>query len=194
MIAVIVIIVALLLPAVGMARAKARQAKYASNLGQIYKSWTMANAKLPQPVPSALWPEKLKAYVEQETGVFYCPDDVTPITETEGSYGMNSRALRMAEQDSGRIVLLDYNSIEANIVGQSMDTLNDIWPETVKAAARHFSQYNVAFGAGHVVARSPESIDPRYCELYVKFWRPVHDAKPDGKVDPIEVGQIKRTR
>ncbi|MCE9553741.1 MAG: LamG domain-containing protein [Planctomycetes bacterium] len=190
-IAVIVVLIALLLPAVGMARAKARQAKCASNLGQIYKAWTVASVKIPQPLAASQWPQKLTPYVEQEAGVYNCPDDTTPITATPASYGMNSRAYRMAEQDAGRIVLLDYNALEANIVGQSMSTLNAIWPEAVKTAARHFQQYNVAYGAGHVAAKSPDSIDPRYCEYYVKFWRPVRDAKPDGKVDPVEVGQLE---
>ena len=175
-IAVIVILIALLLPAVGMARAKARQSQCASQLGQIYKAYTVANAKLPQPVPAAQWPAKLSLYVEQETKVFVCPDNVAAGSSSP-SYGMNSRAFRMADQDNGRIVLLDYNALEVKVVGQSIAQLNTDWP--AGRAARHFQQQNVAFGDSRVETKSPDSIDPRYCENYVKYWRPARDGKID---------------
>jgi len=175
-IAVIVILIALLLPAVGMARAKARQSQCASHLGQIYKAYTVANAKLPQPVPAAQWEAKLSSYVEQETKVFVCPDNVAAGSSSP-SYGMNSRAFRMADQDNGRIVLLDYNALEVKVVGQSIAQLNTDWP--AGRAARHFQQQNVAFGDSRVETKSPDSIDPRYCENYVKYWRPARDGKID---------------
>jgi type II secretory pathway pseudopilin PulG len=52
-IAVIVILVALLIPAVGMARAKARQSKCSSNLGQIYKAFLQAEPTMP--IPASTW-------------------------------------------------------------------------------------------------------------------------------------------
>ncbi|MCE9556716.1 MAG: prepilin-type N-terminal cleavage/methylation domain-containing protein, partial [Planctomycetes bacterium] len=172
-IAVIVILIALLLPAIGMARAKARQAQCSSNLSQVFKAWTTANAKLPQPVSGSQWPQKVLPYVEQEGKVFLCPDDVAP--SSAASFGLNSRATRMMDQDIGRIVLLDYKALEADIVGRTMDQLTATWPS--QAAPRHFQQQNIAFGDGHVGAMSPDAIDPRYCDYYVKFWRPVRDAK-----------------
>ena len=174
-IAVIVILIALLLPAVGAVRARARQTQCSSNLTQIYKAWTVANSKLPLPVQAAQWQQKLPPYLEQETKVFNCPDNVAPVAAS--SYGMNSRAFRMAEQDNGRIVLLDYKQVEVKVVGQTIAQLNAAWP--TDNAARHFQQQNVAFGDGHVEARSPAAIDPRYCEYYVKFWRPARDGKID---------------
>jgi len=174
-IAVIVILIALLLPAVGMARAKARQAQCGSNLSQIYKAWIQAKEKIPGGVPASSWPDMLQPYVEQEVKVFICPDNVE--TGSGGSYGMNSRAGRMAEQDNGRIVLLDYKIPEAKVVGQSIGQLNESWP--ADHAARHFQQLNIAFGDGHVAAMSPDAIDPRYCELYVKFWQPARDSQID---------------
>jgi len=171
-IAVIVILIALLVPAVGMARAKARQAQCASNLSQIHKGWTVANAKLPQPVQAAQWPAKLPPYLEQETKVLNCPDNVT---SAGASYGMNSRAFLMADQDNGRIVLLDFNAIEVKVVGQTVEQLDVDWP--AGRAGRHFQQQNVAFSDGHVEAKSPDAIDPRYCELYAKYWRPARNAQ-----------------
>jgi len=174
-IAVIVILVALLLPAVGMARAKARQAQCASNQSQIYKAYLQAAEKLPQGVQAAQWEQQLTPYVEQGTKVFICPDNVPPTSPA--SYGMNNRAARMADQDSGRVVLLDYKVLDVKVVGQTITQLNDTWP--VQYAARHFEQENVTFADGHVESRSPESIDPRYCENYVKYWRPARDSNID---------------
>ncbi|MCE9553485.1 MAG: DUF1559 domain-containing protein [Planctomycetes bacterium] len=171
-IAVIVILVALLLPAVGMARAKARQAKCSSNLSQIYKAWTQANSKLPQPVQAASWSQKITPYVEQEVKVFICPDNTD--STASSSYGMNNRAWKMADQDNARVVLLDYKVQETKVVGQTIGQLNTSWPAEV--AGRHFQQVNIAFGDSHVEAKSPEAIDPRYCENFVKYWRPARDS------------------
>ena len=174
-IAVIVILIALLLPAIGAARAKARQAKCSSQLSQLHKAWTTALAKLPSHVPSAQWPQKVMPYVEQEGRVLVCPDDVVPAAAA--SYGMNSRAFRMADQDNGRIVLLDYKGVDAKIVGQTLGQLNTSWP--AENAPRHFQQQNVAFLDGHVESKSPSAIDPRYCVYYEQFWQPVHDGMMD---------------
>jgi len=174
-IAVIVILVALLLPAIGAVRAQARQAKCSSQLSQLHKAWTTAVAKLPPPLSADQWPQKLMPYVEQEGKVLFCPDDITPAAAA--SYGMNSRASRMANQDNGRIVLLDYQAIEAKIVGQTIQQLNISWP--AKNAPRHFQQQNVAFLDGHIESRSPSAIDPRYCVYYKQYWQPVRDDKID---------------
>ena len=170
-IAVIVILIALLLPAIGMARGKARQSQCANNLSQIYIAWTQANAKLPAGWNTAQWQQKLQPYVEQETKVFICPDNIS--SAAPSSYGLNTRAFRMANQDTGRIVALDFNAVEAKVVGQTIQQLDVDWP--AGRAGRHFAQQNVAFGDGHVELKSPDAIDPRYCENYVKYWRPARD-------------------
>jgi hypothetical protein len=74
-------------------------------------------------------------------------------------------------------VLLDYHVVEVKVVGQTIDQLNYSWP--TELAARHFEQQNVAFFDGHVESKTPQSIDPRYCENYVKYWRPVRDSQID---------------
>ena len=171
-IAVIVILIALLLPTVGMARGKARQAKCSSQLIQTYNAFTQAKAKLPPPFQSAIWPDKLRPYVEQQVEVFNCPDNTTP---SSPSYGMSNRAWKLENRDNGRVLLLDFNVLEAKVVGQTSYQLNDSWP--AQRAARHFQQQNVAFGDGHVAPHYPDTIDPRYCENYVKYWHPASDVQ-----------------
>jgi len=174
-IAVIIILIALLLPAIGMAKSRARQSQCASNLAQLHKAWTIASAKLPQAVSAPQWPAQLTPYVEQETRVYICPDDTPPTTSA--SYGMNSRAFRMADQDNGRITMLDFKTAETKVVGQTLEQLNTDWP--AGQATRHFQNLNVALYDGHVELKSPEAIDPRYCEIYVRYWRPARDGKID---------------
>lgn len=171
-IAVIVILIALLLPAIGMGRAKARQAKCTSNQTQIFNAFTQAKTKIPSPFPSGAWPEKLRPYVEQQIEVYVCPDNMIP---SSPSYGMNNRAWKMENQDTGRVFLLDFNAVESKVVGQTIAQLENSWP--AERAPRHFQQQNVVFSGGHVGPKSPDAIDPRYCENYVKYWRPLRDAK-----------------
>ena len=83
-IAIIVVLIALLLPAISMGRAKARQAKCSSQLTQIYKGMTQARTKLPDVAFSTDWPNKLRPYLEQETQVYVCPDLAT---SGNASYG-----------------------------------------------------------------------------------------------------------
>ena len=171
-IAVIVILIALLLPTVGMARGKARQSQCANQLDQVQQAFVLASAKLPAPLQGAAWPQKLLPYVQQESKVFACPDNAAAASS---SYGINSRAWRMHDQDNGRITFLDYQALEAKVVGQTIGQLVASWP--AEAAPRHFQQQNVTFADGHVEPKSPAAIDPRYCENYVSYWRPVRDGK-----------------
>ncbi|MCE9544524.1 MAG: LamG domain-containing protein, partial [Planctomycetia bacterium] len=106
--------------------------------------------------------------------ILQCPEDVSPTAAA--SYGMNSRATRMMDQDSGRIVLLDYKTTSAAIVaqGQTVAQLNSTWPWLY--AGRHFQRENVTVAAGAVQSYDPNAIDPRFCVYYTQFWQPVRDA------------------
>ena len=171
-IAVIVILIALLLPAVGAARARARQTQCENNLRQIWVGWTRANvAKPDQPVAASQWPQAVRAFLENEDKLSVCPDDTAPTAAA--SYGMNHRAFRMGDRDSGRIVLLDYTALEAKVVGQKLEQLDNVW--TAGRAPRHFQRQNVLIFSGQVLSRSPDEIDPRYCDYYLKYWRPMRD-------------------
>jgi len=174
-IAVVIVLIGLLIPAVGMARARARQTKCAAHLSQLHKAWTTASAKLPPPLSPSQWPQKLLPYVELEVAVMNCPDKVS--SGSESSYGMNHRAFRMADQDNGRIVLLDYKAVEAKVVGQTLSQLNASWP--AELADRHFQQQNAVFLDGHVEAKAPDKIDPRFCVYYEQYWQPARDGIMD---------------
>ena len=171
-IAVIVILIALLLPAVGAARGRARQTQCENNLRQLWVGWTRANvAKPDQPVAASQWPQAVRAFLENEAKLAVCPDDTAPTAAA--SYGMNHRAFRMGDRDSGRIVLLDYTALEAKVVGQKFEQLDNVW--TAGRAPRHFQRQNVLIFSGQVLSKSPDEIDPRYCDYYLKYWRPMRD-------------------
>lgn len=169
-VAVIIILLALLLPAIGMARASARQKKCASNQVQIYSSWAKANSR--ELVRGVQWMKRVGAYLEGATEVLLCPDDSTPAQST--SFGFNSHAWRFSAPDAGRIVLLDYKQPEANIVGRTVTYIDTEW--AAQQAPRHFQQENVAFYDGHVGSYAPEKINPRYCDYYNRYWRPVAES------------------
>jgi len=169
-IAVIVILVALLLPAVGMARASARQRQCASNLRQVYAAWVRASSR--QPLRGAQWLQRLSQYVEGGTGVLFCPDDTE--RAAAASFALNEHAWRMGGSDDGRIVLLDYKQPEIRVVGQTLAQLDAAWPG--QNAPRHFSKLNVMFHDGHTEAYEPRKIDPRFCDYYERYWRPVADS------------------
>jgi prepilin-type N-terminal cleavage/methylation domain-containing protein/prepilin-type processing-associated H-X9-DG protein len=175
-IAVIVILLALLLPMLGIARASARQSACANNLRQFHTAWSRAVTREPdRPLASNTWPTRLMTYLEGSNGVAWCPDDVDPtLGPVTSSYGMNDHAGKLAGRDPGRIILLDYRQLEAKVVGQTRQTLDATWP--AEHAARHGGTMNVAFVDGHVEACLPKAIDPRYCELYERFWRPTSDS------------------
>jgi len=172
-IAVVVILVALLLPAIGAARAAARQKQCASNLAQFYGGWTRCNSRdARNPVRGPQWTVRIAAYLEGGTSIFFCPDDHQ--RKLNSSYGLNSHAWRYGAQDSGRTVLLDFNAIEARVVGQTFAQLETDWPE--QQAPRHFQQQNVLFFDGHVNPCESRQIDPRYCDQFARYWRPQAEA------------------
>lgn len=175
-VAVIIILLALLLPGIGMARASARQKKCSSNQVQIYSSWAKANSRDPrQPVRGPQWMTRVGAYMEGAREVLFCPDDANP--SQGSSFGFNNRAWKFGAQDSGRIVLLDYKQTEANIVGRTVNQIDDEWG--AYQAPRHFQQVNVAFFDGHTGSYAPEKINPRYCDYYIRYWRPVAESHID---------------
>ena len=169
-IAVIVILIALLLPAIGMARANSRQKKCASNQRQLFAARTQAASR--EPLRGAQWPQRVIQYIDGSTGVLLCPDDES--NSAASSYALNDHAWRFVAQDAGRIVLLDYKQVEASIVGKSVGQLTTDWPAL--QAPRHFGKVNVIFQDGHVDSYEPRKIDPKFCDYYVRYWRPVADS------------------
>jgi len=168
-IAVIVILVALLMPAIGVARASARQRQCSSNLTQIFNGWTRGNSRdARQPIRGAQWTEGVSAYLEGNTQVLFCPDDFD--RQSSSSYGLNSRAQLFGAQDAGRIVMLDFKATEALMVGPTFSQLESAWQ--THQAPRHFQKHNVLFYDGHASACDTSKIDPRDCDTFVGRWRP----------------------
>jgi len=169
-IAVIVILIALLLPAIGIARGNARQRQCASNQRQVFASWVRAASR--SPVRGGQWPQRIGPYMEGGEGILACPDDTT--RSAASSFALNDHAWRFVAADGGRIVLLDYKQVEASVVGKNVAQLTVDWP--AQQAPRHFGKVNVAFYDGHVDAHDPRKIDPKFCDYYVRYWRPVADS------------------
>ena len=169
-IAVIVILIALLLPAIGMAKSNARQRQCASNQRQVFAALSRAASRTP--VRGGQWTQRIGPYIEGGSGVLYCPDDTARATAS--SYALNDHAWRFVAQDGGRIVLLDYKQVEASVVGKTVAQLTVDWP--AQQAPRHINQSNVTFYDGHVESYEPRKIDPKYCDYYVRYWRPVADS------------------
>ena len=172
-IAVIVILLALLLPAIGMARANSRTKKCQAHLQQVFDSWQTASTK--SRVKGSDWDTRLRGYLEGAEEVLYCPDDTRPRSSINSSYGFNADAHKFVAQDTGRIVVLDLNQMEYKVVGRTIADLQDWNVATNKP--RHFQQQNVVFFDGHGEAHAPDKIDPRRCDYYVRYWRPYADSK-----------------
>lgn len=166
-VAVIAILMALLLPAIGMARANSRAKKCSSNLVQLYQVWSQARAK--KPLKGADWNTRLAGYMQGGEDVFYCPDDTA--RSRASSYGMNAHAYKFGAQDNQRIVALDLNEMEVLVVGRTAGTI----PWDTLRAPRHSQKQNVVFADGHVEPYEPRKIDPRFCDYYDRYWRPYAD-------------------
>ncbi|MCE9546063.1 MAG: prepilin-type N-terminal cleavage/methylation domain-containing protein [Planctomycetia bacterium] len=173
-ITVIVILIALLMPAIGTSRAAARTAKCSQQLEQIGLSLTRAGLDRATATP-AQWTTALSPYLDAGKQILHCPDDMTQPSTTGGttpvlSYGLNSRAFRMLGGDSQKILALEYHLPVASVVGPQG---NDDWPTNVMP--RHRSQANVLFVGGNVQLRRPDDIDPRVCDIHDRLWRPTRD-------------------
>lgn len=166
-IGVIVVLIALLLPAVGMVRARARSAQCQSNLAEIGIALGKANAAMPQPLRASEWTARLPAFLDNEMQLFHCPSE----SEGGSSYGMNDRVHRMQGGDSEKIAMLDYRAEQAEIVRRSVAEQN--WES--QHDPRHRGEMNVLFYSGAVAAHEPESIDPQFCKPFLDYWRPMRD-------------------
>ena len=75
-IGVIVILVALLLPAIGMVRSQARSSECRAHLAQIGVALKEAKRLRPRPVEASAWTAQITAFLDDERDLLYCPDDI----------------------------------------------------------------------------------------------------------------------
>ncbi len=88
------------------------------------------------------------------------------------SYGGNNRMPKLNRDDSGKVLLLDYNKILADVIGPNA---RDNWLK--HSAPRHSEAINVLYMDGHAESRDPAEIDPRIRAFHEKYWRPTADDK-----------------
>jgi prepilin-type processing-associated H-X9-DG protein len=91
------------------------------------------------------------------------------------SYGVNNRAENFTWfDDLGKVLVIEYNSVVANVVGTSIMSGGDElgqWP--TMCAPRHRGLMNVLFVDGTVQDMWPfVDIDPRLQQIYIDRWLP----------------------
>ena len=172
-VAVIVILFALLMPAIGAARQSSRTAQCAHNLTELHIALRRATLKAPITTASA-WPSALSPYIDQAGKLLRCPDDVIANASVP-SYGLSTRAFRMLSGDDHKLVMLDYRKPAVDVVGRAaLDPAQ--WNSGTTVAPRHKQQVNVLTFGGTVQLRSVAAIDPQDCEIHDRLWRPVRDS------------------
>ncbi|REJ70327.1 MAG: prepilin-type N-terminal cleavage/methylation domain-containing protein [Planctomycetota bacterium] len=171
-IAIVIILLALLIPTVGQALSSRKTTQCAGHLKELGLALKMA-VDNGDTVTADAWTTALLSYVGNKNDIFRCPEDA--VVGATVSYGMNHRAYRFDDEDGGRIVMLDYKKPVAKLV---VDTLaeQDEWTEGGDAfAARHVGRLNALLHSGAVKEYEPETIDPRECELWKRYWRPYRE-------------------
>ncbi len=194
-IGIIIILMAVLLPAINSVRELSRTNTCSSHLQELGRIFKLRQANLP---PGQLIPERLHRYFAENLDgmedTWICPSDadqgrlssrgvgygslllqVQAPVNALSSYGFNARAHRMDTSDGYKIVALDYDKLSVNVVGPptSNGTPADEFGEYV--APRHRGECNVLFYDLHVESRNPSQINPSTCWIHEEHWRPEAD-------------------
>lgn len=113
-IVIIAILISLALPAAMMAQSSARRTVCKNSLYQLGVSAHELYSQGYTP-DAATWTSDLVSFLslEDKSRLFSCPE-----VEEGESYGMNSKASFLGEDDANRIFMLDYNSNVASIVSE----------------------------------------------------------------------------
>jgi len=174
-IGVIVVLIALLLPAVQSSRASARSAACQNNLRQLSFALKKAQANIP---PDKLniqdaagfdrFKQHLSAYSEDGDAIWSSPG----ASGDANSYGFNERVHRLGVKDAGKIVALTYPQEIAPAITtpKAFRETADPSDRAEQGALVHFGKANVVFYDGHT--ESMDLYDPN--NLSASF-SPVND-------------------
>lgn len=176
-IAIVIILLALLIPTVGTAMAGRRTTQCENNLKQL-AAGIFLHQDAAGRIDATNWTTTILASINESGSsqlddLLVCPEGIA--SGQLSSYGMANMAHRYGDEDSGRIVLLDYNKTIANLVVDKVKD-QDPWSEDSPTyAARHLARMNVLLQNGGVKSYAAEDIDPRECELWDRYWRPYRE-------------------
>lgn len=138
--AIIAMLVALVLPAVQMARASSRSTQCANNLYQIGRA-LQNQLSISSNVPNqTVIFTQLQSFMEGQTFVFNCPEVLDP---TDVSYAANSLPPRYFAGEGNKVVALDAN--QATIF---LTQTNNNWMDVIEP--RHGWEMNVLHFDGRV--------------------------------------------
>jgi prepilin-type N-terminal cleavage/methylation domain-containing protein/prepilin-type processing-associated H-X9-DG protein len=99
------------------------------------------------------------------------PPKEAVIPNARTSYGGNSRLHKLNTDDSGKVLLIEYDKLIADVVGPNA---RDNWLKL--HAPRHSGAINVLFMDGHTDTMNPEQLDPRIRHWHEEYWRPTNDS------------------
>ena len=86
-----------------------------------------------------------------------------------GSYGINNKANMLGQGDGHKLLLVEYETLVANVVGPDAGGL-DQWNDNI--APRHMGTLNVLYADGRVGSTTPELISPVVSSQHDELWKP----------------------
>ena len=167
-IGIITILIALLLPAIGAARAFSRAAECASRLDQIGTA-IVAATSADEVVHAQRVLLDLERHMDKVYEVYQCPEAAGE-NITNVHFGFNGRLYRFHSADANKIVAIDY---AVSVVDPFSDDVETRWEAQVRP--RHFEACNVLFYDGHVERLEPDVISPVVCDNVKEYWVPTLD-------------------